>query len=204
MSKGSRVHAYFLLMARLAAIWSILPPPSACSSPLSHLAGLEEHRAKPHSSPTKPPHEAKPDFDDNSPSDFPFSRVLRERRSSDGAEANASDTEAAQVQSPKPPFPEVAAPAAANETHEESASALDNDTTYDYFLNDTALDLDHLEGSGQNSTDGSISNIKVYEFQIIKVAVLCTVMSIIILSTCKMLLQVFAQYAGREKPPEAY
>lgn len=169
MSSGSRVHAYFLLMARLAAIWSILPPPGVCSSPPSLLAGGEEHHANPRSSSTKLRHELH--SDNSSSGDFIFGEILREKRASaGGGRASEADGETDRVQSPNLTFADLPAPPAANETHVDSASdALDNDTTYDYFLNDTVLDLDQQDDSGQNSTDGSISNIKVYEFQIIKV-----------------------------------
>ncbi|XP_066957850.1 uncharacterized protein [Macrobrachium rosenbergii] len=59
-----------------------------------------------------------------------------------------------------------------------------------------------VNNSSRNSTDVFIATTGVYEYQMLKVAVLCTVLSIILLSTCKMLLQVFAKYAGKDKPNE--
>lgn len=169
MSSGSRVHAYFFLMARLAAIWSILPPPGVCSSPTLHLAGMQEQQAKPQSPPTKPHHQAILDSDYSVNSDITFREIFRVKRTSAGAKVNESGGEATvnQVQNPNLIYVNLPATSAVNETHLESESeALDNDTTYDYLFNDTLSDLDRAP---DNSTENPVSNIKVYEFQIIKV-----------------------------------
>ncbi|KAK7079143.1 hypothetical protein SK128_012239 [Halocaridina rubra] len=87
-----------------------------------------------------------------------------------------------------------------NAEKEEEASV--NMTEYESFYDVSALNTSFgsSDNSSRNSTDVFVSTTIIYEYQMIKVAVLCTVMSIIILSTCKMSLQVFAKYAGRDKP----
>ncbi|XP_050698625.1 uncharacterized protein LOC126986465 [Eriocheir sinensis] len=70
----------------------------------------------------------------------------------------------------------------------------------EWLANDTREVSDG--GGEKNLTDISIHTEKIRHLHMIKVVVLCTVLSVLLLLTCKMLLQVFAQYAGREKPGE--
>ncbi|KAL7640010.1 UNVERIFIED_CONTAM: hypothetical protein RMT77_009424 [Armadillidium vulgare] len=66
-------------------------------------------------------------------------------------------------------------------------------------------DFEPVTTTSMNKTvDGSISHSTPYELQLIKVGVLCGVLTVLVLSTCRMILKVFAQHVDRDKPIYSY
>ncbi|XP_064109938.1 uncharacterized protein LOC135217855 [Macrobrachium nipponense] len=114
--------------------------------------------------------------------------------------AVADDDDDATDSSEGPPSEENAAVPDYGEGEDIAINITNYEILYDssVFNNSFAI----VNNSSRNSTDVFIATTGVYEYQMLKVAVLCTVLSIILLSTCKMLLQVFAKYAGKDKPNE--
>ncbi|XP_071523385.1 uncharacterized protein [Panulirus ornatus] len=237
-------HACCLLVARLAAVWSTLPPPVVSPSPvLRHApAGEAGHATLPPVMPTRPPGQLK--YSHGNPVTRPDTTLVvrdsgqresvRQKEAShnlhvtkrkkdhlntlrlvkDEEERDATATTLLggklDLGGKRETDDVVALTVAQNDSRQPSHDLSydtdpyfpENDTSYGgsadiYYMYDNVSDI-----ALGNSSDVFKIHYKIYQFQMIKVGVLCTVMSIIILSTCKMLLQVLAQYAGREKPPD--
>nr|XP_045598557.1 uncharacterized protein LOC123758328 [Procambarus clarkii] len=206
MVTRSSIHTSCLLMTRLAAIWSTLPPSVVSPSPVMHRAPgntMSTHAQVTPSGQTKPllpsinnvtvaPNIHHEHDEQLKPTTRNFKSVLQGRTLSNNAlEGISRPNNQSNVTNSRESENDTLTEAYTYST--DYSDTVSNTTEDWYSWNDTFTD---------NSTDVFKVYSKIYRYQMIKVGVLCTVMSVIILSTCKMLLQVFAQYAGREKLPD--